>query len=45
MKVAQQGKTSFQMKCSLQLTLYYNKNLFQRGVIKDLISIVETWFI
>lgn len=31
------------MKFSLQLRLYYNKNLFKRGVIKALISIAENW--
>lgn len=44
MSVAQQGKKSSQMKFISQLrSLYYNKNLFQRGAIKTLISIVENW--
>lgn len=42
--VAQQGKKSSQMKFSSQLrSLYYNKNLFQKGAIKILISIAENW--
>lgn len=37
-------KKSSQMKFISQLrSLYYNKNLFQRGAIKTLISIVENW--
>lgn len=44
MNTAQQRKMSSQMKFSLQLrSLFYNKILFQRGVIKALISIVENW--
>lgn len=38
------GKKSSQNKFSLHLrSLYYNKNLFQRGAMKALISIAENW--
>lgn len=45
MNAAQQGKKVFsQMKVSLQSrSLYCNKNVFQSGVIKALISIAENW--